>query len=1222
MGMLRTTGFLLVCAAAGFAQTGTGSIQGTVRDATGAVLAGAKVSISHTQTAREYVTTTTEVGFYIFPTVQVGVHRITVELAGMETWKGELTLQVGQRAEVDPTLKVGATATEITVAGDVTPLLTTTSPTLANVVERARIEQLPVNGRFIQNLIYMTTPGLESAGGLRVFGIRNGFQLLQDGAVLENRQWNTIPARPPSLDTIEEFSAETSNSSAKMNRPGTVILTTRAGTNAVHGSLFETHRNSGFGVARARQDFFVKPPHLVRNEYGGSIGGPVYLPKIYNGKNRTFFFFAYEGYRLRQASTRSTTMPSAEMRAGDFSGLVDGVGRRFTLYDPLTTGANWSRVPFVNNRIPVGRRSPLATHLYNITPVPTNPEVNPLVAPNFFGLGFNNTNQTTITTRVDQRVSDKDQLFFRYSHNPSFQRFTSSLGSGAAASSPTTLDGKANGAIADQANDSGVVSWTHTFSPTFFGETIGSVQRDSWARLPIAPENVASQLGLPNPFGGLGFPRIQDTGFGMDYDSNVNRNIDFSWIYGVDQNFTKIQGRHEIQFGMRWRSESVDVLPDQQVTMGQVNFSTLATSLYDPGSGAAYGAVPFSGHNAANLYLGHSRHLARFFRGYFRMRGGETSAYLQDNFKVNARLTLNLGVRYEYNRPYSEADNSLVGFNPNTKGIVMARTIEDMVKLGHAHPTIARAYANLGVKYETPAQAGLPDNLIYPNRLDFGPRAGFALRLGSMARPTVLRGGYSVFAFPEQIRAATGDLRAIVPTTAVFENNLNNAQQSPDGLPNYLLRSVPRVIAGMNSQDALDLNSVTGITRGTGTVYYMDPKQPTARAHEWNLTVEREILHDTSLKLSYVGTSAVRLNQWFSFNDQANNYLWFSQTGQPLPTGEFAAVARRSFDKEVFSTMRRYQKSGWSNYNGFVAEVQHRYSKGYAFQVFYTMSNALRAAGNGWADDVLFTPDLFEPGAVPNDERARNRLLYYRRDTDIPKHRVNWNWIVDLPVGRGKAIAGNSRGFVNHLIGGWQIAGNGSLVSRYFALPTNMWGPVGNIEMYGKKYPIQDCRSGVCYDGFLYYNGYIPANRINSTGANGRPNGVMGVPDSYRPFQTPINPTPRNGGSPADPLFPFYESNTVFVPLRNGTQQRVDYDTNLHPMRNQFLRAPGQWALNASAFKSVQLRESVFLRLNIDFFNVLNMPGTAMPNSGTGIITNQFSNNAPRVLQVTGRMTW
>jgi hypothetical protein len=259
-----------------------------------------------------------------------------------------------------------------------------------------------------------------------------------------------------------------------------------------------------------------------------------------------------------------------------------------------------------------------------------------------------------------------------------------------------------------------------------------------------------------------------------------------------------------------------------------------------------------------------------------------------------------------------------------------------------------------------------------------------------------------------------------------------------------------------------------------------------------------------------------------------------------MPTGEFANVARRNFDQQVFGTIWQYQKSGWSNDSSFVAEVQHRYSQGYAFQVFYTLSNSFRAGGNGWADDILQTPSLFLPGAVPQDQASLDRLLYYRRDTDIPKHRVNWNWVVDLPFGKGKPVGRKSHGVLNQLIGGWQIAGNGTLISRYFALPTSMWGPINNIEVYGKKYPIQDCRSGVCYDGFLYYNGYIPANRINSYDPKtGNPNGVMGVPSSYHPFQTPLIPTPANGGSPSDPNFAYYESNTVFVPLKDGTLQRT-----------------------------------------------------------------------------------
>ena len=216
---------LPVLIATGWSQTGTGNIQGTLKDASGAVLPGARVAITHTQTARQYTTTSTDVGFYLFPSLQPGQYEIVVEAAGMETWKGELTLQVGQTAEVSPTIRVGGTVTEVHVAGDVTPLVTTTAPTLATVVERERIEQLPINGRQIQNLIYLTTPGFESGSNLpRLFGLRFAVELTQDSAILMNRQWQSIPLRPPGLDTIEEFRSETNNSSAKMNRPGTIIL--------------------------------------------------------------------------------------------------------------------------------------------------------------------------------------------------------------------------------------------------------------------------------------------------------------------------------------------------------------------------------------------------------------------------------------------------------------------------------------------------------------------------------------------------------------------------------------------------------------------------------------------------------------------------------------------------------------------------------------------------------------------------------------------------------------------------------------------------------------------------------------------------------------------------------------------------------------------------------------------------------------------------------------
>src|SRR5690349_7574435 len=341
---LKALVYVCLVASLSLAQTGTGNIQGTVKDVSGALVPGARVTLLRTATNESNHTQTNGVGFFIFPAQRIGAYQITVELAGMAAWKGTVSLIEGQTADLLPVLKPAATTTEVTVAGNVTPLVTTTAPTLATVVERERIDQLPLNGRNVTSLIYMTTPGVESDSLPRVYGLRYASEVVQDGALYENRYWATTPDRQPGLDTIDEFRVETNNSSAKLNRPDTVILTTRSGTNEVHGSVFETVRNSAIGVARARTDYFTKPPHLARNEFGASLGGPVYLPKLYNGKNKTFFFFSYEGYRLRQSVTRTTAVPTEAMWYGDFSNQIDTNVNHITIYNPYTTQSaadNW-----------------------------------------------------------------------------------------------------------------------------------------------------------------------------------------------------------------------------------------------------------------------------------------------------------------------------------------------------------------------------------------------------------------------------------------------------------------------------------------------------------------------------------------------------------------------------------------------------------------------------------------------------------------------------------------------------------------------------------------------------------------------------------------------------------------------------------------------------------------------------------------------------------------
>lgn len=258
------------------AQTGAGTIQGTVTDANGAIVPGAKVTLKQVTTQITKDLLTNDSGIFLSPSVTAGKYTISVEATGMSKWEGELDLLTGQNASIQINLAPAGVSAEVTVAGDVTELVKTNSATISTTLDRQRLEQLPQNGRSVVNLIGLTTPTVEITGnGGRVNGMReSAFEVLQDGAPLVNRDFGGVGSRLPGVDSVQEVSIETSGSSAKFNRPATAILTTKSGANRIFGSIFETHRNNSLGLARRREDFFTngQAPKLIRNEFGGSVG--------------------------------------------------------------------------------------------------------------------------------------------------------------------------------------------------------------------------------------------------------------------------------------------------------------------------------------------------------------------------------------------------------------------------------------------------------------------------------------------------------------------------------------------------------------------------------------------------------------------------------------------------------------------------------------------------------------------------------------------------------------------------------------------------------------------------------------------------------------------------------------------------------------------------------------------------------------------------------------
>jgi hypothetical protein len=373
----------------------------------------------------------------------------------------------------------------------------------------------------------------------------------------------------------------------------------------------------------------------------------------------------------------------------------------------------------------------------------------------------------------------------------------------------------------------------------------------------------------------------------------------------------------------------------------------------------------------------------------------------------------------------------------------------------------------------------------------------------------------------------------------------------------------------------------------------------------------------------YTGSHAADIGQWNTYNNTTPSYIWYATTGQALPTGAYANVATRPFDQQVLGTVAEYINSGYANNESIDLELEHRYARGYAYQLSYVMTNAL---STGSANNVS-APNQFLPGAVPSDYAQRDTFLNYQRDTSIPKQHVRGNFLIDLPIGKGKHFATNANKYLDKAIGGWQLAGIYSLFTNLFALPTGNWNITGApIQMYGYQYPIQNCTGGSCVPGYLWWNGYIPANLINSHDAQGNPNGYEGIPANYKPAVTPLIPwgsTAMPANAPAGTnVSQYWDTNTVWVPLKNGTVQRTTYDNGLNPWRNQYLPGPRQWNLDASLFKNIPIHERLNARFAVDFFNVFNHPNNPNTITGDGMLSTRASGLPARVLQLSLRLSW
>lgn len=1281
---------LVMCSFELFAQSGAGSIQGTVTDATGAVIPGATIHVVNNGTNVSTDTTSNNVGFYQVPALFAGTYTVTITAPNMKTYKTSIQILVAQAAIINPVLTAGAVTQQVEVAASAIQLTTTDNGTITSTLENARINQMPLNGRVLTSLVGMMAPGVE--GGQRANGLMaEALEYVADGVPLSNRQFggmNQSQAQSPDPDSVQEVRVETTNTSAMYTEPGTVIITTKSGTNQLHGSAFETARNNAIGNAKPRTINYILP-HLVRNEFGASVGGPIILPHVYHGKDKSFFFFAYEKYSLASSTPENVTVPTAAMKAGDWSQLVNGSNVQQVLYDFRTTqnsaacaanggAANpYCRTPFPNNQIPIGLLSPTMKMIYDITQSPGTTD-NPFQNANLSSPNPNNTFIPTISFRFDHAFNENNRAYLRYTSNVQVQKTLRNYPS----NSPYTIaaDGfpfQASGiAYNPSATYAAAIGYTHVFSPTFFSETIVSQQWFSQHNYaggtPFA--NFEQKLGLPNNFGEAGFPNFGSTLIcpygGTQFIYGLSQIVD-----NLDENLTKTINRHQLHFGGRYRHERFGYLPD--MLNDQISFGSQATGVYDSVNSVitSSGNVTNTGNQNGDAFIGAaSSYSVNKQPPYAHFHDMEFDAYFQDDFHVSRDLTINLGVRWESHPATWLKGGTMQAFDLKNDAEVLASTPAQLIAGGFTTQAIITNLANIGAKIETPQQAGLPDKLVYDYNLNFSPRVGIAYTPWGGRHGLVLRGAYGRYIYPIPTRTTYKPILQNNPYTAGYSTSYTSSAQTPDGYPNYLLRvnSLP-VVMGVNSANVVNSSTTTSLLPGIN-LYTLNPLQPPDFVSQANFTIEQALKGNSALRITYLFSHGTNLDQEFYYNAHPSTFTWEVQTGTTTPNGgastigtnQYASTGTGTYDKITWGGSQILdQKSGWSNTNALQANYQRLFHGGFAYQISYVFSKTFRQGGNYFRDGLIvnnaaygasgistWAPSVGGTGGIAGTlgpyrlppppptgtapwgyYRAMSRWADYHLDQALPIHHVQFNGIYDIPFGTGKKFIAGANRWMNMLVGGWQIAGDGNILSQHFLLtaatstttPGLNWGPIGGLKIYKHAKRMTDCTSGVCRQAFEWFNGYISPNQTSGcVGAKC----ITGYP-SDQPFQTPINTNynPATAGGTAQDTN--YNTNNVTINLSNGKTDRQGFTPgggvgqqqfSSNPWASKVLTGPFNYTVDASLFKTIAITERIALRFNFDVFNLLNMQGYVNPSvpSGEELMTSSY--NSPRQVQMTLRL--
>ncbi len=1198
------------------AQSAFGNLAGSVTDPSGAVVPGAKITAKNEATGEVFTTVSSSAGDYRFGDVPLGKYDVTTVAAGFSTAVSNgAQVTINSTTALPITLKAGEVSTDVTVDASAPALQTQTSD-ISGTVQSKQIIELPLAlggvgalrspEAFVFLLPGTAGPGTSSNNGNGLFfsrisgGQAFGNEVLLDG-VSQQRSENgsSFDEEAPSVEALQEFKVTTATPSAEYGRTGGGIesFATKQGTSSYHGTAYLLFKNDvldantwfnngykaqscvGAGNTGACRELYNVPGDK-KYDYGGTFGGPIRIPGLYDGKNKSFFFFSWEQFQQKLGATPVTTLPTDAERAGDFSGVLGGpailtsngvstttvnpcTGQlvlQNQIFDPLTArtvGNVNCRTPFPNNIIPANRFSASAQGLATYFPHANLPGQPSTYGPvnNYAFNGQYAINNTTETLRGDHVISQNDRVFGSYSVREN-NRYTGQP------VLPFPID--AGGDQQDFTTHFGRGGYDHTFSANLLNHFLVGLNRSNsknFASALLAPTlvNYSAQAGIGNITSNA-FPIIHWDGFeGYGLNNQFGRgedgdNVDNALIFHDGLDWQK--GRNSFTFGGEFRKQQFSVINQTTPQLTFLHNETDVATNVPSGS-----PQQISGNSYASFLLGQTDsgsqnvqlHAPRWNSEYFAL-------YAEDNLKVSSQLTLNLGVQYSVDFPRKEANNETSNFS-FTAPDPAANNLPGAFVFG-TNCNCNTAWANTYYK-------------------DISPRIGFAYTPAQSQEKTVFRGGFDILYAPLQYSDFGGGEQQgySANPNPVSADAFSPAFQLDSGFPTFA-----RTIN-------LDPGQLTGTTGNFNFVpnNVIEPQQGRpAAVYNWSFQVQQQVAQDLIFTIGYIGQAAQNLRSSLENvnNIPLSDLALGNKLTDPIPQGgttDGIAAPYPTFAGQVQRALRPFpqydfiatdcclQNVGHSSYNALISSLARRFRNGLNLQLSYTW-----AKNETDADSIL--PGV-NPGVAQDQNVFNHRLEKSVSVQNVPQTFVA-SYLYELPVGKGRTFL-NKGGVTDFVLGGWQI---------------------GGIQRYQSGQP------------------------ISFGGASGIPGYQNLIRFSRNPSQPLANPAYQANKHKAN-LFtgiPYFNPLAFVDPNANRNGGAYQLGSGI-PRVTEEVTTPLFLTEDFSLIKNFHIKENAFFQLKVEALDAFNrhnfsIPDTA-PLDGPGRFgTANATDYGPRNLQITGRI--